>query len=212
MNYYQDITLIPDPDIALGFLWQKVFQQVHIALVDNKVAPQHSAIAVAFPDYGCSGFPLGEKLRLFASEKNMLEKLNITEWLNRFADYVHIKSIQPVPEKTIPVCFIRQHVKGEARIEKDMHRKASLWSQKTGKPLHECLSQLAKSKPTTDSDLPFIWLESQRTKQIADKGCYKFPLFIRKLEMQTSRSGLMNCYGLNHMHADQSEMVTVPHF
>ncbi|MCO4790206.1 type I-F CRISPR-associated endoribonuclease Cas6/Csy4, partial [Vibrio cholerae] len=38
MNYYQEITLLPDADIALGFLWQNVFQQVHIALVEHKVA------------------------------------------------------------------------------------------------------------------------------------------------------------------------------
>ncbi|MFA0280003.1 type I-F CRISPR-associated endoribonuclease Cas6/Csy4, partial [Vibrio sp. 10N.222.55.F8] len=51
MNYYQEITLLPDAEISLGFIWQNVFQQVHIALVDNKVAANQSAIAVGFPEY-----------------------------------------------------------------------------------------------------------------------------------------------------------------
>ena len=66
MNYYQDITLLPDAVITLGFIWQKVYQQVHIALAENKIAENQSAIAVAFPEYGSKGFPLGSKLRLLA--------------------------------------------------------------------------------------------------------------------------------------------------
>lgn len=212
MNYYQDITLIPDPDIALGFLWQKVFQQVHIALVDNKVAPQYSAIAVAFPDYGSSGFPLGKKLRLLAPEKILLDKLNVIEWLSRFSDYVHIKSIQQVPEKTIPVCFIRQHVKGAARINNDMQNKAHRWSQKTGKSLDECMTQLEKSKPLPGSDWPYIWLESQQTKQRVNAENSKFPLFIKRLEMKGTQSGFFSCYGLSQLSPDLSKIATVPHF
>ncbi|NMU26494.1 type I-F CRISPR-associated endoribonuclease Cas6/Csy4, partial [Vibrio parahaemolyticus] len=56
MDYYQEITLLPDADISLGFIWQNVFQPVHLALVDNKIAGHQSAIAVSFPEYGKSGF------------------------------------------------------------------------------------------------------------------------------------------------------------
>ncbi len=59
MNYYQDLTLLSDLNISLGFLWHKVYQQVHIALVEQKVDDQHSAMAVGFPEYGCQKFPLG---------------------------------------------------------------------------------------------------------------------------------------------------------
>lgn len=51
MDYYQDITLLPDAEVNLGFLWQKVFQQVHIALVEHKVADNRSAIALSIPKY-----------------------------------------------------------------------------------------------------------------------------------------------------------------
>ncbi|HHL31776.1 MAG TPA: type I-F CRISPR-associated endoribonuclease Cas6/Csy4, partial [Oceanospirillales bacterium] len=81
MNYYQDITLLPDAEITLGFIWQKVYQQVHIALADNKIAENQSAIAVAFPEYGSKGFPLGRKLRLLAETQEQLEQLDIKKWL-----------------------------------------------------------------------------------------------------------------------------------
>ena len=94
MKYYLDITLLPEADITLGFIWQKVYQQVHIALVDNKVGENESTIAVAFPLFGKQKFPLGNKLRLLAKDESQLNTLNINRWLNRLEDYVHIKSIK----------------------------------------------------------------------------------------------------------------------
>nr|WP_051488346.1 type I-F CRISPR-associated endoribonuclease Cas6/Csy4 [Salinivibrio socompensis] len=98
MNYYQEVTLLPDVEIAVGFLWHKVFQQVHIALAENKVGPNQSAIAVGFPDYRQGDFPLGYRLRLFAQTEAAFEQLNIQRWLSRLTDYVHIKAVKPVPE------------------------------------------------------------------------------------------------------------------
>ena len=191
MKYYLDITLLPEADITLGFIWQKVYQQVHIALVDNKVDKNKSAIAVSFPRYGEHAFPLGNQLRLLANEESQLTKLNITKWLNRFADYVHIKSIKPVPDKVEHVAFVRQQVKGEARIEKDMLGKAQHWSKKSGQPLDICLAELKKSKPKASNSLPFIWLESQETKE-RNEGNSKFPLFIKKVAVTKQQTGIFN--------------------
>lgn len=210
MNYYQDITLLPDADIALGFLWQKIFQQVHIALVEQKVNDQHSAIAVSFPAFGNHGFPLGNKLRVLAKDKGQLEKLNLHGFLSRFEDYTHLKSIQPVPEAVSHVAFVRQQVKGQARIEKDMLSKAQLWSKKSGQSLELCLQQLEKSKPKANSELPFIWMESQETKTRNLTSSAKFPLFIERLELQGANEGLFNCYGLSATRGEQ--VASVPHF
>lgn len=125
MDYYQEITLLPDADISLGFIWQNVFQQVHLALVDNKIAGNQSAIAVSFPEYGKSGFPLGNKLRLFAKEQAGLEKLSIEQWLSRLEGYVHIKGIKSVPNDVTYVSFTRKQVKSPERIERDMQKKRS---------------------------------------------------------------------------------------
>jgi CRISPR-associated endonuclease Csy4 len=212
MKYYLDITLLPEADITLGFIWQKVYQQIHIALVDNKIGGNESAIAVAFPLYGEHAFPLGNKLRLLAADESQLMALNINRWLNRLEDYVHIKSIKPVPEDVTQVCFVRQHVKGEERIEKDMQSKAKHWSEKSGQPLDACLLELEKSKPKADFSLPFIWLESQETKQRNEAGNSKFPLFIKKVDVAVQQTGVFNCYGLSVNHSNEGKLVSIPQF
>ena len=212
MKYYLEITLLPDAEANLGFLWQKIYQQIHIALVDNKIGANESAIAVAFPRYKEKPFRLGDQLRLFAETESQLNKLNIQKWLNRFEDYVHIKSIKLVPEKITHVCFIREHIKGEAGIEKTMQAKAKHWSEKSGIPIEECLKSLEKSKPKATSKCPFIWLESQDTKQLNAAESRKFPLFIKKVEIEKAQEGYVNCYGLNANHKDISKLVSVPQF
>ena len=212
MKYYLDITLLPDSDITLGIIWQKIYQQVHIALVDNKIGSNESAIAVAFPNYGDNSFPLGNKLRLFAETELQLSTLNIKKWLNRFEDYVHIKSVKPVPENTTQVCFVREHVKGKAGIEKKMQAKAKYWSEKSDIPIEKCLLSLEKSKPQADSELPLIWLESQETKRLNVAESRTFPLFIKKMEVEKSQSGCFNCYGLSLSHKDIGKLASVPWF
>ena len=111
MKYYLDITLLPDNEITLGFIWHKVYQQIHIALVENKVAENESDIALSFPQY-CEkdkAFPLGNKLRLFSPTQAILKKLSIATWLKQFTDYTHITSIKSVPETVNEyACFSRK--------------------------------------------------------------------------------------------------------
>ncbi|WP_028115398.1 type I-F CRISPR-associated endoribonuclease Cas6/Csy4 [Ferrimonas senticii] len=212
MNVYQEITLLPDADISLGFLWQNVFQQVHIALVENKVGPNESAVAVGFPDYRNAQFPLGKRLRLFANDKQILEKLNINQWLNRLEDYVHIKGIKAVPDEVSYVSFVRKQVKSAERVERDMAQKAALWAKKSGKPLTECLAELEKSKPRGHSELPFIYLHSQQTKQRSPEKSSKFPLFIDLHPRGEQTQGHFDCYGLSKKTSTQQMSAVVPHF
>lgn len=212
MKYYQDITLLPDSDITLGFLWQKVYQQVHIALVEQKVDEQHSAVAVSFPEYKHFGFPLGSKLRVFAKEKLQLEQLDLTQYLIRLQDYIHLKSIQPVPESAGSVAFVRKHVKGRARIERDTLDKAYLWSKKSGMDLEVCIEKLKKSQPKIGSTLPFIWMESQETKAKRSNDSARFPLFIERIELTEEQEGegVFNCYGLSAKRDEH--LASVPNF
>jgi len=210
MDYYQDITLLPDGEIALGFLWQKIYQQVHIALVEQKVDDRHSAIALSFPEYGSRRFPLGTKLRVLASEISQLERLNLAKFLTRFEDYMHMESIQPVPENTTAVAFVRQQHKGQARIEKDIQSKAELWAKKSGKPLEDCLAELDKTKPKAQSNVPFVWMNSLQTQAANPDHSARFPLFIARIEVPERNAGLFNCYGLSTKRG--SEAATVPHF
>ncbi|MGR5205461.1 type I-F CRISPR-associated endoribonuclease Cas6/Csy4 [Vibrio sp. PNB23_22_7] len=210
MNVYQEITLLPDADISLGFLWQKVFQQVHIALVENKEATNHSDFAVGFPDYRKTNFPLGSKLRLFASENDALEQLNIQQWLVRLEDYVHIKGIKAVPDVVEYVSYLRKQVKSPERIKRDMQKKALRWAEKSGRSVEDCLVELEKNKPTAHCDLPFIYLHSQQTKQRSPDKSSKFPLFIERHVLVQAQVGRFDCYGLSAK--SDSHLATVPHF
>ena len=212
MNYYQEITLLPDADIALGFLWQNVFQQVHIALVEHKVSSNQSLIAVGFPDYRKGQFPLGSKLRLFAKDQSNLERIAIENWLSRFEDYVHIKGIKAVPAEVSYASFVRKHVKSPERIERDMFAKAKLWSEKLGRSFDECLSSLQNTKPGAHSSLPFIFLHSQQTKMRSPGKNSKFPLFIEMQQHNVHIEGKFDCYGLSNKIEGGSGFATVPHF
>lgn len=212
MNYYQEITLLPDADVEIGFLWQKVFQQVHIALVEHKIGANHSAIAVGFPDFRKMKFPLGNKLHLFAHEPDLLKNLDIEQWLLRLDDYVHVKVIKPIPSEVTYVSFVRKHVKSPMRIDRNMQKKAELWATKSGKTLDECLADLEKTRPTGLCRNPFIYLHSQQTKQRSPEKNSRFPLFIEMHHKSTSQVGHFDCYGLSLKVNGKQPLATVPHF
>lgn len=207
MKYYQDITLLPEPDIELNFLWCKVFTQMHIALVECKNGNGQSDIGFSWPNYhfGKAGVGLGNKLRVFAQTEAQLEKLNVASWLSRLSDYAHISSVKAVPEQVEYVSFARKSVKGEKRIAKDMLAKAELWSEKSGDSVEKCLQALEATKPTSVNRLPYIVLESQQTKAHAQKKAQPFKLFIEKINKPEAVVGAYSCYGL-------SKTATVPWF
>jgi len=198
MNYYQDITLLPDAEITLGFIWQKVYQQVHIALADNKIAENQSAIAVAFPEYNGKGFPLGSKLRLLAETQAQLEQLDIKKWLNRLGDYTHIKPIRPVPEN------ISQHASFKRKQVVSPEKRALQLARYLDKPVDEVVAYRKKHGLFKECNLPFIHMESQSQSNAGDK--HRFRLFIEKTQHDKPVRGTFNCYGLS------KEAATVPMF
>jgi len=212
MKYYIDITLLPDAEANLGFLWQKVYQQLHLALVENKVAQNRSAIAISFPKYGDKTFPLGDKIRLFAEEKRQLELLDIKKWLNRLTDYVHYTSIKNVPESiTQYVCFKRKQFKSKEKIRAEADRWAPKLAKKLNKPLEDVLSRLNERKYEDKFTLPFINMMSLSSKQEAGlSNNRQFKLFIEKKEENNIKDGFFNCYGLSFREADKT--ATVPWF
>lgn len=196
MKYYQDITLLPDAEANLGFLWHKVYQQVHLALADNKVAENQSAIAVSFPDYGAKQFPLGDKLRLFADTQVQLEKMNINQWLSRLTDYTHVKPIKPAPEAINQyACFKRKQFKSNLR------REAARRAQYKSETLEEALAHFAHYEK--ESALPYINMTSLSMED--NSSSRNFKLFVVLELFNEPQAGSFNCYGL-------SKTATVPWF
>lgn len=198
MKYYLDITLLPDSEITLGFIWFKVYQQVHIALAENKTAQNSSAIALAFPQYiftsGKEGdFPLGNKLRIFAPTQAQLDTLAINNWLKRLNDHVHITAVKSVPDSVSEfVCVKRKQFKT------NLSRLARRRAKRKGESFEQALQHFA-SFNDEQTKLPFINVNSLETKQ-------QFKLFIEQTKVNEAIAGEFNCYGFS------KEQATVPWF
>ena len=197
MKCYLDITLLPDAEANLGFLWQKVFQQVHLGLVENKIADNESAIAVSFPDYGDKIFPLGDKLRLFAENQRQLEQLNIEKWLSRLTDYTHIKSIKEVPSSVDQYALFKRK-----QFKSNLLREAKRRAKYKNETLAEAMEHFKHYESKTT--LAFINMTSLSTGKDTTEN-RGFKLFIEQEIVTEPRQDVFNCYGL-------SKTATVPWF
>lgn len=196
MKYYIEVTLIPDLENNIYFLWEKIYPQLHLQLVAGKNKAGSSDIGFSFPEYHAKF--LGKKIRLFAQEKSQLEAFSINDCLAKFNDYVHIKSIQAVPEEiTHYANFYRLQVKSNA--ERLMRR-----SVKNGKCTPEEVGLKLETLTDKETNLPYIKLKSQTNgesfKLFID--CYKQP---SEKNQQIDQYQSFNCYGL-------SKHATVPIF
>jgi len=212
MNFYQEITLLSNTEVNLGLIWQQVYQQLHLALVENKISKYESAIGVSFPKYGDKPFPLGDKLRLFAHTDEQLQKFDVGKWLKRLSDYTHHTSIREVPSSVDEfVCFKRKQFKSASKIEADIERRANYQSQKDNRPIEEVRAALAVQKYNGKCDLPFVYMTSLSSNEgIAPSGIKKFRLFIEKEVVEEAQAGSFTCYGLSSRKPDKQ--ATVPWF
>ena len=192
MKVYLEITIKPQPEIPRYFLWEKVSQQIHLALVEIQDENNKAPVGISFPEYDACQFQLGCKMRLFAEKKEDLEKLAINKWLSRLRDYVHVKSIEPVPEKPKGYACFRQ-VKLKGNREKLARRRA----KRKGESFEQALAHYANYEEQ-QSKLPYINMTSLTNGN-------HFRLFIEKRAVEQPKTGLFSCYGL-------SNTTTVPLF
>lgn len=200
MKFYQEITILPDPDISPYFIWSKLYTQLHIALADLKNQHGIERIGVSFPQYkfeqknGKTFATLGGKLRMFAPEQTDLLLLDLPKWLDRLTDYVHVKSIQPVPNDTGYVTVRRFRTKS-------LERKAKDYAKYKGIDFDTAMSYCQTHKSATDTPYPFVSLSSQENG-------HDFRLTILQEQASEAVAGTLNTYGINNI----SHHVTVPHW
>lgn len=92
MNYYFNITLLPDTEMSIGLLMNALCAKLHKVLCDLK----STSIGVSFPKYQVT---LGNILRVHGSESD-LKKLQLGEWLGGMNGYCKIGEILTVPKNT----------------------------------------------------------------------------------------------------------------
>ena len=191
MKFYQEITLIDQAEISPYFIWSKLYAQLHIALAEHKNANEKGNIGISFPKYiyehgdeaKKSKVHLGDKLRIFAEDQAALENLNIFQWLERLTDYVHITSINEVPENIKGyAAYSRKQVKTNAeRLARHRVKRGDIG-------FDEALARY--SNVVTTTDLPYIQMKSLTS----DKS---FKLFIEKKNTEQSETQVFSTYGLS---------------
>lgn len=197
MKYYLDITLLPDAEANLGFLWQKVYRQIHLTLVENKTPENYSEIAISIPEYGDKQFPLGAKLRLVAQNEQQLQQLDIGKWLSRLADYTHFTSIKEVPKSITQFAQFKRK-----QFNTNSERLARRRAKRKGESLEQALKYY-EGFADKETDLPFIHVKSH-------SGGEQFRLFIERDIIEKPEIGKFNCYGLSQREKNQT--ATIPWF
>lgn len=177
MKYYVEITLLPDAELNVYHLWERVYQQVHLALVEQKSANNRTSIGVSFPEYNLERHSLGRKLRLFANTEMQLQELNIKQWLNRLSDYVHCKEVKSIPSDVSRFgCFKRLFEKGNnERLARRRSKRLSI-SYEDALAYFESDSERKRSLKST-SQYPFITMKSLSTGE-------KYPLSIALIAVE----------------------------
>ena len=214
LNYYQELSLLPQEEIPIHFLWPKVYQQIHLGLVEVQDDQGRVPIGVSFPDYvvGEKYSLLGGKLRLFAQDQATLAKFDALRWLSRLSDYVHCTSIRPVPDKLKGYANYRriQPITSKERLAR---RYAKRHNMDYGTALNSLVELSVKSVdglgyekkmlryaelPNPTITLPFI-----RLKSLSGGG--EFCLWIKKSVVTEPSGSTYSSYGL-------SPISTVPEF
>lgn len=196
MNYYQEITLLPQTEESVYSIWPKLYMQLHLALVELQIAHSEKSVGISFPQYKFDGSKdsrfLGRKLRIFAADEATLTQLKLTQWLSRLHDYVHITQTRVVPENiTRYFCFSRLQVKTDVR------RLARRKAHREGISVEQALV-LLDGFEEKELNEPFVKLGS-----LSKRG--KFQLFIGRREFPHAVVGVFGSYGL-------SNVATVPDF
>ncbi len=198
MRYYLDIVLISNEEENLGYLWRKLYAQIHLALVEVRDENDLVSIGLAFPKYSKDRF-LGDTLRLFASTKEELESLKLEEWLSRLEGYLFVGKIKEVPTTTEFVSFNRKRFKSHAKIR----RHAKLYAKRNNITYEKALVRFEETeekyrKLKEDNRLPYVNIKSGSTGQY-------LKVFIEKKEFDVEQKGKFSTFGL-------SKNATVPWF
>lgn len=187
MNYFLEVTILPDPEFPATLLMNVLFSKLHRAFVE--IASER--IGVSFPDAKTNGSTLGSRLRLHGS-KTDLEGLMAKNWLLGMNDHLNLSQLAQVPASASHRIVRRVQVKSSPeRLRRRLARRHGISIEETLARLPDFMAER--------TNLPFVILRSQSTGQ-------QFRLFINQGPLQAeAKPGAFTCYGL-------SQQATVPWF
>lgn len=145
MDYYYEITLLPDPELPATVLMNAVYIKLHKALCDLN----STSIGVSFPKYKLT---LSNVLRLHGSESD-LDKLQALNWLGALSGYCEVGTIKSVPaDSNFRTVSRKQTTMSQSKLRRLLKRcsitkeeaknyKAKMFSKGLDNPYIELLSE-----------------------------------------------------------------------
>lgn len=188
MNYYIELTIMDSPELTPYQIWSKLYTQLHLAFVEQQDNDGKIAYGVSFPQYRLNadkqiGF-LGFKVRIFAQTEQALQTLNLTKWLDRLTDYVHMTSIRAVPQDKITGFSQYYRVIPKMPLDERISHQAARHGVS-----REMAAEHLKGYQTQATIEPFIRMPSQSTG-------HDFALHIGKKPTDGIGDGKFGTYGL----------------
>lgn len=203
MQYYIELTLLPDEDTSAYFLWSKVYTQLHIAFVEHIDEKEKIPFGVSFPQYGINrqkniGF-LGKKIRIFANTEAELHQLNLGKWLERLVDYVHVTQPRDVPHAKVTGFTNYFRVNPKMNLEERIAHQA----QRRNISLNQARQHFKEyiDHPIVE---PYVSLKSLSAKR-EENIDRPYRLYIGKSVADEAKEGTFGTYGL-------SRFSTIPEF
>lgn len=186
MKFYIDITFLPAGDISHRFLWEKVYYQVHLAMIDYKNSVGTLAIAAAFPQYNVQKHDLGGKLRLMSKTEPALRDINVGDRLAKFADYVDVAVVREVPLKVTSYVSYSRHAVDSSKNRQVLRRMRRHNETEAQAQAH------FDGYRSKKSNFPFVYIYSHTTNT-------RFPLFISEhlSEVSGGVCSAFDSYGLS---------------
>lgn len=188
---YIELTLLPDIEVDLRYLWEQVYKKFHFTL--STLMHQNggiNSVGCSFPQYDLVNATLGCKMRVFAYSESDLKVLNLNNLFSDLSDHVHVSSIKQVPNHTEYATFgsVRRTTQSSAA---KFARKAVKRAQARGEPINydEALKKFANV--TKNTQYPFI-------KQVSNSTGHKFSLAIKHTVRKNQILGQFNSFGLSN--------------
>lgn len=170
MHYYVEITCLPDEDVSSGFVMGKIMDVLHLCLVNLEKNLGMNPVGISFPEYryGDDVAPtIGSKIRLFSRDASHLESLDLDTQLQRFSDYVHVRSVASIERPNLTFAVFRRMQPKSSR-ERLIRRQA----KRSNRP-EEAVRAQYQVFAEQQTSLPFVNMKSHSSDS-------QFRLFIQK--------------------------------
>ena len=187
MQYYQELTLLPDCEMSVNFIWSKLYQKLHLLLVISKNVRKEN-IGISFPQYTCNDdekiMQLGNKMRIFADKREALDNLSLKEELNVYQDYIHVTTVRKVPSTCHEYAIYKRY-----HVEGSIAQKARRYARRHNISDDEAFKLFPMDK--RGWELPFVRLKSSTNGNV-------FRLYIQRKKTDSQIIGEYSSYGLSN--------------